>query len=52
MVGGATNGEIAKTLSISYSTAKKHVSNVLAKLKVTTRTEAVALAIQNHIVTV
>lgn len=52
MVEGATNGEIARTLSISYSTAKKHVSNVLAKLKVTTRTEAVALAIQNRIVAV
>jgi two-component system, NarL family, response regulator LiaR len=52
MVEGATNGEIAKKLSISYSTTKKHVSNVLAKLKVTTRTEAVALALQNHIIVV
>lgn len=52
MVEGATNGEIARHLSISYSTAKKHVSNVLAKLKVATRTEAVAMAIQNHLVTV
>lgn len=52
MVEGATNGEIAKNLCISYSTAKKHVSNVLAKLKVATRTEAVALAIQNRLVVV
>lgn len=52
MVEGATNGEIANNLSISYSTAKKHVSNVLAKLKVTTRTEAVALAIQNNLIPV
>ncbi|MGI5349344.1 LuxR C-terminal-related transcriptional regulator [Streptomyces sp. CA-250714] len=40
---GRRNREIAGTLGISESTVKFHVSNILAKLGVTTRGEAAAL---------
>lgn len=49
MVKGASNSEIARALTVSESTAKKHVSNVLIKLNVSSRTEAVAFALQNRI---
>jgi NarL family two-component system response regulator LiaR len=52
MVKGLSNQEMAKQLFISHSTAKFHVSSILRKLGVTTRTEAVALALQNKLVTV
>jgi NarL family two-component system response regulator LiaR len=47
---GLTNPEIAQELSISRSTVKAHVSNILSKLGVSNRAEAIALAIENHIV--
>jgi NarL family two-component system response regulator LiaR len=50
LVEGLTNPEIAERLSVSRSTAKAHVSNILSKLSVSNRAEAVALAIQQHIV--
>ncbi len=50
IVNGLNNREIADELTISRSTVKNHVSNILAKLSVTSRTEAVALAIQNGLV--
>ena len=50
MVKGQTNPEIAARLVISRSTAKAHVSNVLSKLGVSNRAEAVALAVQNKLV--
>jgi LuxR family maltose regulon positive regulatory protein len=39
---GATNQEIAEELSIALSTARKHVSNILGKLGVHNRTQAVS----------
>lgn len=50
MVVGLTNGEIADRLVLSRATVKTHVSNILAKLQVENRVEAVALAIQNQLV--
>lgn len=50
MVGGLTNPEIADKLIVSRSTVKFHVSSILSKLEAASRTEAVALAVQNKIV--
>jgi NarL family two-component system response regulator LiaR len=50
MVEGRTNPEIAETLSISRSTVKSHVSNILGKLDVSSRVEAVRLAIEKKII--
>lgn len=41
---GRTNGEIGQALFISTKTASVHVSNILAKLGVSTRTQAAAVA--------
>jgi two-component system, NarL family, response regulator LiaR len=49
MVKGLNNSEIAERLIVSPSTIKGHVSNILAKLAVTSRTEAVALAVTHRI---
>ena len=43
---GYTNRRIAETLFISESTAGVHVSNILGKLGVGTRTEAAAVAVR------
>lgn len=50
MVQGLNNNDIAERLVVSKSTAKFHVSSILSKLGVASRTEAVALALQNHLV--
>jgi NarL family two-component system response regulator LiaR len=47
---GLSNRAIAERLIISLSTVDFHVSNILGKLGVTSRTEAVALAVEHHIV--
>lgn len=44
MLDGLTNHAIADRLHVSPMTVKSHVSSVLSKLHVATRTEAVALA--------
>jgi NarL family two-component system response regulator LiaR len=50
MVEGLNNTQIAGRLTVSPSTIKSHVSNILSKLGVASRTEAVTLALRNHIV--
>jgi DNA-binding NarL/FixJ family response regulator len=44
---GLSNREIAKTLWITESTAKRHVHNVLTKMGVRSRTEAVAASLDD-----
>jgi NarL family two-component system response regulator LiaR len=50
MVVGLNNTEIAERLVVSPSTIKSHVSHILRKLDVTSRTEAVAVAVRHHLV--
>ena len=47
---GKTNQEIADELFIALKTVKTHVSNILAKLEVQDRTQAVVYAFQNGLV--
>ncbi|HEY0734040.1 MAG TPA: response regulator transcription factor [Herpetosiphonaceae bacterium] len=47
---GQTNPAIAAQLQISRSTVQLHVSNILAKLGVTNRTEAAMLAVQHKLI--
>jgi len=51
MVEGLNNTQIAGRLTVSPSTIKSHVSNILSKLGVSSRTEAVTLALRNGLVT-
>ena len=50
MIEGLNNTQIAGRLTVSPSTIKSHVSNILSKLGVASRTEAVTLALRNRIV--
>ncbi|HJR79881.1 MAG TPA: response regulator transcription factor [Anaerolineales bacterium] len=50
MIEGLNNTQIAGRLSVSPSTIKSHVSNILSKLGVASRTEAVTLALRNRLI--
>jgi len=50
MIEGLNNTQIAGKLTVSSSTIKSHVSNILSKLGVASRTEAVTLALRNRII--
>lgn len=51
MAEGKTNQDIANTLFIALKTAKTHVSNILSKLEVSDRTQAVIYAFEHQLVT-
>lgn len=50
MARGMTNQEIADELFIALKTVKTHVSNILSKLEVQDRTQAVVYAFSHHLV--
>jgi NarL family two-component system response regulator LiaR len=50
MIEGLNNTQIAGRLGVSPSTIKSHVSTILSKLGVASRTEAVTLALRAHII--
>lgn len=50
VVQGQSNQNIAELLFISLATVKAHISNILSKLQVSSRSEAIAFAIRNKLV--
>jgi NarL family two-component system response regulator LiaR len=50
VVQGYSNQQIADALIISLATVKAHISNILSKLQVSSRAEAIAFAIKNKLV--
>jgi DNA-binding NarL/FixJ family response regulator len=50
MAAGKRNKEIASDLSIAEDTVKMHVRNILSKLQVSDRTEAVTIALRRGII--
>jgi DNA-binding NarL/FixJ family response regulator len=47
---GQTNAEIANGMVITVATVKFHLHSIRSKLRTTTRTETVAVALQNHLI--
>ncbi len=50
LVEGLTNAEIAGRLGVSRSTVKVHMSNILSKLGVSSRGEAIGVAIRHNLI--
>ena len=50
VVQGQSNQQIADAMVITVATVKAHVSNILSKLQVSSRAEAIAFAIKNKLV--
>jgi len=49
IVNGLTNADIAQQLGISLDMVKEHVQALFAKLNVSTRADAVAIALRKHL---
>jgi NarL family two-component system response regulator LiaR len=49
MAQGQTNGQIALALGITQPTVRFHINNILLKLKVDTRSEALVIAGKHHL---
>lgn len=50
MAAGMSNLEIGNTLNIAEGTVKSHINNILSKLNVTDRTQAVIVAVKRGII--
>jgi NarL family two-component system response regulator LiaR len=50
VVQGKSNQQIAEAMFLSLATVKAHVGNILSKLQVTSRAEAIAYALKHKIV--
>jgi two-component system, NarL family, response regulator LiaR len=50
VVQGNSNQQIAEALFVTIATVKAHMSNILAKLQVSSRAEAIAFAIKHKLV--
>jgi two-component system, NarL family, nitrate/nitrite response regulator NarL len=50
LVGGASTKEMARQMGVSPNTVRTHVQNLLEKLQVRSRLEAVAFAVRNRLV--
>jgi DNA-binding CsgD family transcriptional regulator len=50
LAGGATDRQVAASLHLSPATVQTHVRNAKAKLGARTRAQAVALALQRHLI--
>ena len=50
LLTGKSNSEIALELMVGGSTIKYHVSNILSKLGLKNRSEAIAYAVQHHLI--
>jgi DNA-binding NarL/FixJ family response regulator len=50
LVKGLNNREIASSLAIAEATVREHVSNILSKLNVRDRTQAVSIALKQGII--
>jgi len=48
VAAGLQNKEVAKELHISHATVRNHIRNILAKLEVHSKLEAVSLAFRSH----
>ena len=50
VASGASNSEIAESLSISINTVKSHIKNILGKLQLENRTQAATYALKHGLV--